>query len=104
MSIALPSQLYPTPFPFALVPAVLVVVVDLRSRRPSAPTPLDSMRQPGTEKQGPGVVRHQRAVRDPPPKVYPRGSIFGMPTHMKGSHYTIHPEWPDFYPSEDFVH
>ena len=71
------------------------------SRRPSAPTPMQSLRPPGVHKQGPGVIWHHQSSREPPTKVYHRGSIFGMPTHMRGSHFTIHPEWPEYYPVAD---
>ena len=69
--------------------------------RPNAPPPLGSMKHPSNQKQSPGVVWHHKAVREPPMNVYHRGSIFGVPSQEIASHYTIHPEWPDYYPTDN---
>jgi hypothetical protein len=69
------------------------------SRRSSFPSPnLDEQKLANPklgEKPWPKSLWHHLPVRDPPPRVYHRGSLFG-----KGgggaSHYTIHPEWPDY--------
>lgn len=44
----------------------------------------------------PAGVWHHKPIRDPPPQVYHRGALFGG---IRGgaTHYTIHPEWPDYY-------
>lgn len=68
-----------------------------RSRRVSAP--------PGARppQPWPAGIWHHKPVRDPPPQVYHRGSLFGA---VKGdtSHFNIHPEWPDYYGPGDAVH
>ena len=50
----------------------------------------------GKQKSWPAGVWHHKPVRDPPPQVYHRGALFGG---IRGgaSHFTIHPEWPDYY-------
>ena len=72
----------------------------LRTRRLSAP--------PGGHKPKPwpAGLWHHLPVRDPPPQVYHRGSLFGT-VRGGASHYTVHPEWPDYYNStfnSDVVH
>ena len=71
----------------------------LRTRRLSAPPNRK-------QKPWPAGIWHHLPVRDPPPQIYNRGSLFGA---MRGgaSHYTVHPEWPDYQNStfnSDVVH
>lgn len=47
-------------------------------------------------KPWPAGVWHHKPMRDPPPQVYHRGALFGG-VRGGASHYTIHPEWPDYY-------
>ena len=56
--------------------------------------------QPGS-KPWPAALWHLKPVRDPPPKVYHRGSLFGL-VRGDSSHYKIHPDWPDY--QADIVH
>ena len=66
----------------------------LRTRRLSAP--------PGARpKPWPAGLWHHLPVRDPPPRVYHRGALFGG-VRGDASHYTVHPEWPDYYPNNSF--
>eukprot|EP00731_Ephydatia_muelleri_P016259 Em0009g683a len=62
-----------------------------RSRRISAP--------PNQQRYPPAIWHHQ-SVRDPPPQVYHRASLFGT-VRGPASHYSVHPEWPDYH--NDFV-
>ena len=50
----------------------------------------------GKKKSWPTGIWHHKPVRDHPPQVYHRGALFGG---IRGgaSHFTIHPEWPDYY-------
>lgn len=84
------------------------------SRRKSLPNPprnIDPAEQQLTSptvegKPWPKSLWHHLPVRDPPPRVYHRGSLFGKATGG-ASHYTIHPEWPDYQQSgfnSDAVH
>ena len=50
----------------------------------------------GKAKPWPAGVWHHKPIRDPPPQVYHRGALFGG-VRGGASHYTIHPEWPDYY-------
>lgn len=56
------------------------------------------MGQPPKDKQKPwpAGVWHHKPIRDPPPQVYHRGALFGG-VRGGASHFTIHPEWPDYY-------
>lgn len=66
----------------------------LRTRRVSAPQ---------EAKPWPAGIWHHKPIRDPPPKVYHGGSLFGQ-VRGPASHYNVHPEWPDYYSSSDVVH
>lgn len=58
------------------------------------------------QKPWPAGLWHHLPVRDPPPQVYNRGSLFGA-VRGDASHYTVHPEWPDYQNStfnSDVVH
>ena len=68
----------------------------LRTRRLSAP-PKDK------PKPWPAGIWHHRPVRDPPPNIYRGASVFGQ-VRGPASHYSIHPEWPDYYNNSDVVH
>ena len=57
--------------------------------------------QPGSNKPWPAALWHLKPVRDPPPKVYHRASLFGV-VRGDASHFKIHPDWPDY--QADVVH
>ncbi len=61
--------------------------------------------QPAAQKYQPwpAGVWHQKPVRDPPPQVYHRGSLFGT-VREDASHFNIHPEWQDYFGKGDPVH
>ncbi|XP_065194604.1 uncharacterized protein LOC135825897 [Sycon ciliatum] len=40
-------------------------------------------------------IWHHRSVRDHTPQVIHRTSVFAAPKTGRGTHFTIHPEWPD---------
>lgn len=66
----------------------------MRTRKMSAP--------PGP-KPWPAGIWHHKPVRDPPPQVYHRGSLFGA-VKQDPSHFNIHPDWPDYLGAGDTVH
>ena len=43
----------------------------------------------------PASLWHYKPIRDAPPQIYHRGALFGT-ARGGASHYTIHPEWPDY--------
>ena len=50
----------------------------------------------GRGKPWPAGIWHHKPIRDPPPQVYHRAALFGG-VRGGATHYTIHPEWPDYY-------
>lgn len=90
-----PSSRQPLPPPLSDLQKKNAGASKARARRLSAPP----RAKPNPIPAG---VWHHKPIRDAPPQVYHRTAVFGA-VRGSASHYTIHPEWPDYYPS-DTVH